>query len=95
MNRDGEWDHTEHALKHDELTPADWDELRIVMDILEPFRRWTKLLQVKHANELIPDILPAIDELLSHLEQANAQNATMVGSHLVTMINKGWPILDK
>jgi len=95
LNRDGERDNTEHALKHDELTPDDWDELRIVMDILEPFRRWTKLLQVKHANGCIADILPAMDELLSHLEQAKAQYATRVGSHLVTMINNGWAILDK
>jgi len=65
------------------------------MDILEPFRRWIKLLQAKHANESIADILPAMDELLSPLQQVKAEYATRVGSHLVTMINNGWAIIDK
>jgi len=36
-----------------------------------------------------------MDELLSPLEQAKEEYATRVGSHLVTMINNGWAILDE
>jgi len=95
QNRDGERDDLEHALKHDELAPEDWDELRIIMEILEPFREWTQRLQKKHANGCISDILPALDELLTHLEQAKVQYGSMTGSHVLTMMNNGWAVLHK
>jgi hypothetical protein len=65
------------------------------MEILEPFRKWTKRLQKKHANGCISDILPALDELQTHLEQAKVQYGSMTGSHVLTMINNGWAVLDK
>jgi len=56
-------------MNYSQLSPHVWDEIRNVMDILEPFGRWTKLLQVNHANGLISGNLHVMDEHLSHPDQ--------------------------
>ena len=50
----------------DELTLDDWEDLKLILGILELFRRWTLLLQEienerVQANGYIADVLPAID----------------------------------
>ena len=52
----------------DELTLDDWEDLKLILGILEAFRRWTLLLQGigterVQANGYIAHVLPAIDEL--------------------------------
>ena len=96
LNQNGERDVSEQALIHDELLPEDWELLRSVKDILEPFKEWTNRLQVRYANGCVADILPTMDELLSSLEDAKAfYTAEGNSAHLVAMINNGWDILNK
>ena len=42
-------------------------------DILEPFRKWSLILQGKQKNGCLFDIFPVMDELLLHLENSIAQ----------------------
>jgi hypothetical protein len=96
LNQDGERDGSQRALQHDELMPEDWEILRCVKDLLEPFKEWTKRLQVRYSNGCVADILPAMDELLSKLEKAKAfYRAAGHSEHIITMINNGWDVLDR
>ena len=78
---------------HDELLPEDWAFLLCVKDILAPFKEWTLRLQVRYSNGCVSDILPAMDELLAHLEDLKVQ--FVEEPHLLTMIINGWSIMDK
>jgi hypothetical protein len=94
QNRHGERDiRNDNGLVHDELLPEDWTFLLCVKDILTPFKEWTLRLQVRYSNGCVADILPAMDELLAHLEDLKVQFAEE--PHLLTMINNGWSIMDK
>jgi hypothetical protein len=94
QNRNGERDVcNNNGLVHDELLPQDWTFLLCVKDILAPFKEWTLCLQVRYCNGCVADILPAMDELLAHLEDLKVQFAEE--PHLLTMINNGWTIMDK
>ncbi|KIX05612.1 uncharacterized protein Z518_03584 [Rhinocladiella mackenziei CBS 650.93] len=79
----------ENDIERDELSIKDWDELRSIMDILEPFKKWPLKLQGKCRNGALHDILPAMDGLLAHLEDAKLQyNDTSIHiEHLRTFIN--------
>jgi len=44
-NEDGEHDRLPSSLQYDELSITDWDTLRGIMDILEPFHHWQLKLQ--------------------------------------------------
>lgn len=86
----------------DELTLDDWENLKLILGILEPFRRWTLLLQGigterAQANGYIAHVLPAIDELLSHLEDCKKRysDPQRYSIHLTSSINRAWAILDK
>ena len=86
----------------DELTLDDWEDLKLILRILEPFRCWTLLLQGigterAQANGYIARVLPAIDELLSHLEDCKKQysDPNRHSIHLTSSINRAWAILDK
>jgi hypothetical protein len=93
-NLNGERDrHNPDALSHDELFPEDWEFLLCVKQILAPFKEWTLRLQVRYSNGCIADILPAMDELLAHLEGLKVQFRG--DAHLAIMINNGWSIMDK
>ena len=59
-----------YSIDNNELTVDDWEELREMKDILEPFRKWSLILQGKPKNRCLFDIFPAIDELLLHLENS-------------------------
>jgi len=99
-NQDGERDNTQpHALLHDELHLEDWDILRDIMDILQPFRKWQLMLQGRQHYGQLHDILPAMDELLSHLEDtrqgfdaSERRNAT---KHIRTALDTAWSLLNK
>ena len=94
QNRNGERDiRNDNGLVHNELLPEDWAFLLCVKEILAPFKEWTLRLQVRYSNGCVADILPAMDELLAHLEDLKVQFAEE--PHLLTMINNGWSIMDK
>jgi hypothetical protein len=96
MNHDGERDGSARALENDQLLPKDWEYVRCVMDILEPFKTWTNRLQKKYCNGYVADILPAMDELLTDLERAKVfyQSAGQ-SNHLLTSINNAWDVLNR
>jgi len=86
----------------DELTRDDWDDLATILQILLPFRRLTLQLQgtgteTNHANGYLARVLPAMDDLLAHLEDAKQtySDTTIHSTHLLTSINHAWAILDK
>ena len=86
----------------DELTLDDWEDLKVISTILEPFKRVSLYLQGmssdrNRANGYLSQILPAMDELLSHLEDAKSRYAdpNIYSSHIATSINHAWKILDK
>jgi len=86
----------------DELTRDDWDDLKTIFQILKPFRRLTLQLQGtgtqrNHANGYLARVLPAMDDLLAHLEDAKQaySDSSIYSSHLLTSINHAWAILDR
>ena len=50
VGKQGEKDEKEYHIEDDELSIEDWDELREIKNILEPFRKWSKILQGKRKN---------------------------------------------
>jgi hypothetical protein len=96
LNQDGERDAPLHGLQHDELMPEDLEFVGCVMEIFEPFKPWTNRLQGKYSNGFVAEILPAMEELLSDLEQAKLfYQAEGHSGHLITMVNHGWDVLNK
>jgi len=94
QNHNGEYQREDpSALVNDELLPDDWEYLNCIKDILAPFKEWTLRLQVRYSNGCVSDILPAMDELLSHLEEMKVRFHG--DAPLVQMIELGWCILDK
>ena len=86
----------------DELTRDDWDDLQTIFQILKPFQRLTLQLQGtgtqrNHANGYLARVLPAMDDLLAHLEEAKQaySDSSIYSSHLLTSINHAWAILDR
>ena len=86
----------------DELTRDDWDDLATILQILKPFLRLTLHLQgtgtqKNHSNGYLARVLPAMDDLLAHLEEAKQtySDTSIHSSHLLTSINHAWAILDK
>jgi len=86
-NEDGEQDGLPSSLHYDELSITDWDTLRGIMDILEPFHYWQlKLQQEEHFGQL-HDIFPAMDELLGRLEESNQLYESISRRHNVAHYN--------
>ena len=86
----------------DELTLDHWEDLKVIRTILVPFKRVSLYLQGMStnrncANGYLSQILPAMDELLSHLEDAKTRYAdpNIYSSHIATSINHAWKILCK
>jgi hypothetical protein len=67
-NVNGERDLLPTALQYDELRLGDWLILTDIMQCLEPFRRWQLILQGHRSQGALYDVLPAMDELLLHME---------------------------
>ena len=64
-------------------------------DILEPFRKWSLILQGKQKNGCLFDIFPAIDKLLLHLKNSIAWFTDTPYQHLRISIRNAWNILNK
>ena len=95
-------DENPELISTDELTLDDWEDLKLILGILKPFRSWTLLLQGTgtertQSNGYIARVLPAIDELLAHLEESKERysDSTLYSLHLSSSINRAWAILDK
>jgi hypothetical protein len=99
QNLHGERDCLATALKHDELTPEDWSILTNIMQFLQPFRRWQLVLQGHRTQGALYDVLPAMDELLLHMEDRKAAYSSLtpdpISDHMITAINNAWALLDK
>jgi len=87
---------------NDKLTLDDWADLKIVDEVLEPFKYWTLRLEGNSTgnnrpNGFIADVLPAMDELLRDLEEAKAlyRDGETYSTHILTSINNAWSILNK
>lgn len=99
-NESGERAETLDALKWDELLPHDWDTLAEVVNVLGPFQKWQLILQGRKHHGQLQDIFPAMDELLSHLEERKlhylqSETAGYDTKHMQTAINCAWQALDK
>ena len=90
-NEDQEQNGTPASLHLDELTTADWEILREIMHILQPFRKWQLILQSKTHFGQLHDIFPAMDELLYQLEQSREHDIP----HIRTSVNLAWNVLNK
>jgi len=80
-----------YSLGLDELTPTDWDILKEIMYILQPFRKWQLILQKKSHFGQLHDIFPAMDELLNQLERFRDHEV----QHIRTSIHTAWIVLNK
>jgi len=86
------------SAKLNELSLDKWDELQAIMEILKPFKAWGLKLQGKCMNGAIYDIFPAMDDLLSCLENAKGHYSSSIESHsqhLQTSIDIAWVLLNK
>jgi len=90
-NEDQENDGSPTSLHLDELTPADWNILREIMHILQPFRKWQLILQSKMHFGQLHDIFPAMDELLYKLEESREHDLP----HIRTSVDLAWNVLNK
>jgi len=78
MSRENEREEASLAL--DLLSPTDWGVLKSMVKLLDPFKKWMLLLQKKGAAARLTDVVPAYEELLSHVD-------TQMGRHS----GPGWP----
>ena len=99
---ESEDDPNSESITQDELTLDDWEDLKIFRSILQPFKAWSLRLQSKNtdknrANGFIAKVLPAIDELLAHLEEAKIQysDPEVYNPHIITSIQLAWSLLDR
>jgi hypothetical protein len=83
-------------LNDDQLTADDWTDLHFIQEILEPFRKWSILLQGK-GGAYLHEIIPAFDELLSHLEQQRSYQKILAepSPFITTSINNAWQKMNK
>jgi len=89
ISRDRARDET--SLVHDELSLQDWGDLRTVVELLQPFRKWVTLLQRKGAAACLSDIVPAYHELLTHLRtQKGRHTAAGAPIHILNSIDAAW-----
>ena len=85
-------------LEADQLHPPDWDELKVLYNLLSPFKELTIELQGNivgaRMNGAIFDVLPAMDMLLNTLEDAKLAYKAQK-SHFASCINLAWTKLDE
>ena len=99
---ESEDDPNSESITQDELTLDDWEDLKIIRSILQPLKAWSLRLQSKNtnknrANGFIAEVIPAMDELLAHLEEAKIQysDPEVYNPHIITSIQLAWSLLDK
>ena len=88
----------ETSIANDILSGEDWQELRFMVEALAPFKKWTLLLERNGDAAQLSDILPAFDDLLTHLEEVRVFHTHSDGSpstHIVNSPNAAWAILNK
>jgi hAT family C-terminal dimerisation region len=82
----------------DKLSSTDWKELEEMCELLRPFKYITKDMEGNigdsRMNGAICDVLPAMDFLLQHLEEAKKKYVS-TKSTLSTCINLAWKKLDE
>jgi len=81
----------------DELSPDEWQELRTLLEILQPFKKWTLILQQRNTPAMSANVVPAYDEVLTHLEDQRVYQSSLEHStsHLVAAITRAWTKLNK
>jgi hypothetical protein len=90
----------------DELTSKDWEDLKIIFEILQPFRRWTRELQLQgtgtgrvHANGYlqVARALLIMDDLLAHLEESKQRysDTTVYSAHILSSLNHARAVFEK
>ena len=89
--------HLRDGLVDDQLSIEDWNELQELVTILEPFYRLTSSLEGHRSNGSLYDLLPCMDTLLEHLENASRkyQFTNPIPQHLLTSIDLAWLKLNK
>jgi len=86
----------------DELSEDDWEDLKVIQDIPSPFKVWSLQLQGLSSQKIRPngfgaDVIPAMDELLSYLEEAkhNCSDESVYSYHIISSIHIAWSVLNK
>jgi len=82
---------TTYSLGLDELSPADWDILREIMHMLQPFRKWQLILQTQAHFGQLHDIFPAMAELLNQLETFRDHEI----AHVRISVHTAWSVLNR
>jgi hypothetical protein len=87
----------ESTITHDESSPDEWQELRTLLEILEPFKKWTLILQQRNTPAMLANVVPAYDELLSHHEDQRVYQSSLEHptAHFVAAISRAWTKLNK
>ena len=86
----------EASLVHGELSLQDWDVLRTVVELLQPFKERMTLWQRKGGAACLSDIVPAYDELLSHMKTQTGRHSTADASiHILNSLDAVWILLNK
>jgi hypothetical protein len=75
---ESEDDQNSESITQDELTLDDWEDLKIISSILQPFKAWSLRLQSKNTNKKRANgssakVIPALDELVANIEEAKIQ----------------------
>jgi hypothetical protein len=86
----------EAGLGQDVLSKNDWDELKQIREVLQPFKDLTIYLQSrasKGEHGSIWETLPAIELLLGHIEAL--RDKAISGSVMAVALNHCWSVLTK
>ena len=87
------------TLVDDHFAADKWIQLEQLMEILAPFKEFTKALEgngYDGMHGLMWQVLPTMDMLLQRLEHAKAQYASRHdGGFLKTSVNNAWIMMDK
>lgn len=76
------------------MTSVEWDELRQIICILQPFNDRTMLLESHRGNGALWEVLSAMDELLDHLEKTKQLHAAE-SAYFAASNNPAWDKLNK
>jgi hAT family C-terminal dimerisation region len=79
----------------DLLSHDDWEELKHLMAILQPFHQFCLSLENTNVNGSLSKVLPSMEILLEKLETAKVEYLDHPSAHLCTCINLAWSKLDK
>jgi hypothetical protein len=87
----------ESTISHDELIPDEWQELHTLLEILQPFKKWTLILQHRNTPAMLANVVPAYDELLTHQEDQRVYQSSLEHStpHHVAAITSAWTKLHR